>query len=76
MTRTFVNILTVVEYLYRPHYVEFPKDEAGFSLDDQYFVGSSGLLVKPVTEKGVNEASVYLPPNEVSSVRSPRDIDS
>ncbi|TCD66261.1 hypothetical protein EIP91_001590 [Steccherinum ochraceum] len=49
----------------RPHYVAFPKDEAGFSLDDQYFIGSSGLLVKPVTEKGATKASVYLPPNEI-----------
>ncbi|KAH8103606.1 alpha-glucosidase [Cristinia sonorae] len=49
----------------RPHYVAFPKDEAGFSLDDQYFIGSSGLLVKPVTEKGAKEATVYLPPNEL-----------
>ncbi|KAI0077196.1 alpha-glucosidase [Panus rudis PR-1116 ss-1] len=45
----------------RPHYVEYPKDENGFSLDDQFFVGSSGLLVKPVTQKGVTEATVYLP---------------
>ena len=49
--------------------MEYPKDEAGFSLDDQYFVGSSGLLVKPVTEKGAKEASVYLPPNEVSNLQ-------
>ncbi|THV06625.1 alpha-glucosidase [Dendrothele bispora CBS 962.96] len=45
----------------RPHYVEFPKDVKGFDLDDQFFVGSSGLLVKPVTDKGATEASVYLP---------------
>ncbi|THH27331.1 hypothetical protein EUX98_g6848 [Antrodiella citrinella] len=49
----------------RPHYVAFPKDEAGFSIDDQYMVGSSGLLVKPVTEKGAKEASVYFPANEI-----------
>ena len=45
----------------RPHFVAFPQDERGFSLDDQYFVGSSGLLVKPVTRKGVTEETVYLP---------------
>ncbi|PIL32749.1 hypothetical protein GSI_04864 [Ganoderma sinense ZZ0214-1] len=45
----------------RPHFVAFPRDERGFSLDDQYFVGSSGLLVKPVTRKGVTEETVYLP---------------
>ncbi|EKM81226.1 hypothetical protein AGABI1DRAFT_72105 [Agaricus bisporus var. burnettii JB137-S8] len=45
----------------RPHYVVFPKDKNGFDLDDQYFIGSSGILVRPVTEKGATEASVYLP---------------
>ncbi|PCH35732.1 glycoside hydrolase family 31 protein [Wolfiporia cocos MD-104 SS10] len=49
----------------RPHYVAFPRDEAGFALDDQYFLGSSGLLVKPVTEKGVTETAVYLADDEV-----------
>ncbi|KAI0944115.1 hypothetical protein AcV7_002026 [Taiwanofungus camphoratus] len=49
----------------RPHYVTFPQDEAGFAIDDQYFVGSSGLLVKPVVEKGVTEVSVYLPEDQV-----------
>lgn len=47
--------------LQRPHYVVFPKDKNGFDLDDQYFIGSSGLLVKPVTEKGAPETTVYLP---------------
>ncbi|GBE80864.1 Glucosidase 2 subunit alpha [Sparassis crispa] len=49
----------------RPHYVVFPKDEAGFAVDDQYFVGSSGLLVKPIVKKGVKEISVYLPEDQV-----------
>lgn len=49
----------------RPHYVAFPQDEAGFAIDDQYFVGSSGLLVKPITEKGVRETTVYLPEDQV-----------
>jgi hypothetical protein len=49
----------------RPHYVVFPEDEAGFSLDEQYFVGSSGLLVKPVTEQGVTESLVYLSEDQV-----------
>ncbi|KAG8907238.1 hypothetical protein FRB99_005062 [Tulasnella sp. 403] len=29
----------------RPQYVMFPKDPAGFALDNQYYLGSSGLLV-------------------------------
>ena len=42
----------------------FPQDEAGFSIDDQFYVGDSGLLVKPVTRPGVSEETVYLPENK------------
>ncbi|KAH8922813.1 glycoside hydrolase family 31 protein [Atractiella rhizophila] len=44
----------------RPQYVVFPDDKDGFAVDDQYFIGSSGLLVKPVTQEGATETSVYL----------------
>lgn len=43
----------------------FPKDKSGFAIDDQYYIGSSGLLVKPVTEKGAKEAKVYLGEDQV-----------
>lgn len=43
----------------------FPEDKNGFDIDDQYYIGSSGLLVKPVTEKGATEASVYLAEDQV-----------
>jgi len=49
----------------RPHYVVFPKDEQGFSIDNQWFVGGSGLLVKPVTQAGVDKIDVYLPEDQV-----------
>ncbi|KAJ7647840.1 glycoside hydrolase family 31 protein [Roridomyces roridus] len=49
----------------RPHYVMFPQDPKGFDLDDQYYIGSSGLLVKPITEKGVTQTTVYLAEDEV-----------
>ncbi|KAH9856749.1 alpha-glucosidase [Lenzites betulinus] len=49
----------------RPHYVAFPHDEAGFAIDDQFFIGSSGLLVKPVTRKSATEETVYLPEDQV-----------
>ncbi|KAF5375520.1 hypothetical protein D9615_009169 [Tricholomella constricta] len=58
---TSVNGLPVL----RPHYVMFPKDQNGFNIDDQYYIGSSGLLVKPVTEKDATEAKVYLPEDQV-----------
>ncbi|KAF7294010.1 Glycoside hydrolase family 31 protein [Mycena kentingensis (nom. inval.)] len=49
----------------RPHYVVFPKDPKGFAIDDQFFVGSSGLLVKPVTEKDATQTTVYLAEDQV-----------
>jgi len=49
----------------RPHYVMFPQDEAGFSVDDQFYLGNSGLLVKPVTRPGVTEETIYLPEDNI-----------
>ena len=46
----------------------FPNHKAGFSTDDQYFIGDSGLLVKPITEKDATEASVYLSESRVRRV--------
>jgi alpha 1,3-glucosidase len=51
----------------RPHYVAFPQDQKGWAIDDQYFVGGTGILVKPITQAGVTEANVYLPDAEVRS---------
>lgn len=44
----------------RPQYTVFPHDPKGFSLDEQYYIGSSGLLVKPVTAPGIAETEIYL----------------
>lgn len=38
----------------------FPDDEQGFGIDDQFYLGSSGLLCKPVTMRAATSASVYL----------------
>ena len=46
----------------------FPKDKAGFEMDDQYYIGSSGLLVKPITAKGVTETKVYLAEDQVRNI--------
>jgi alpha 1,3-glucosidase len=44
----------------------FPKDEAGFAIDDQYYIGDSGLLFKPVTTQGATTSTVYISDNQVS----------
>ncbi|GAA5935275.1 hypothetical protein JCM10213_003991 [Rhodosporidiobolus nylandii] len=44
----------------RPQYVVFPNDPKGFALGDQFYLGSSGLLVKPVAEEGATSQDVYI----------------
>ena len=43
-----------------PQYLMFPHDVAGFEIDDQYYVGNTGLLVKPAVEEGAESVDVYL----------------
>ena len=54
-----------LDFIFRPQFLVFPKDKAGFGLDDQYYIGSSGLLTKPVTVKDATEATVYLAEDQV-----------
>ena len=44
----------------RPQHLLFPHDEAGFTIDDQYYLGDSGLLVKPAVHEGERSVEVYL----------------
>ncbi|KAL7269929.1 glucosidase II [Rhizina undulata] len=48
----------------RPHFVMFPDDPAGFEIDDQFFLGDTGLLVKPVVTEVAQEQIVYIPDEE------------
>ncbi|QSL64936.1 hypothetical protein MERGE_002240 [Pneumocystis wakefieldiae] len=48
----------------RPQFLKFPDDENGFSIDDQFFLGDSGILVKPVTSEGATEIDVYFGDDE------------
>ncbi|SCV72067.1 BQ2448_4761 [Microbotryum intermedium] len=52
-SRTGVPIL-------RPQYVVFPNDPKGFDIEDQFYLGSTGLLAKPVVHEGVTQAEVYI----------------
>ncbi|KAF1996426.1 glycoside hydrolase family 31 protein [Amniculicola lignicola CBS 123094] len=44
----------------RPNFYIHPEDERGFAIDDQLYVGSTGLLAKPVTTEGATSVSVYI----------------
>lgn len=59
------GVRCLIRWACRPHYVMFPKDKQGFAVDNQYYIGSSGLLVKPVTDPGVEKTEVYLPESQV-----------
>jgi len=48
----------------RPHYYVHPSDTAAFALDDQLYLGSTGLLAKPVVTESADSVDIYLPPGE------------
>lgn len=49
----------------RPLFYETPDNEEVYAIDDEFFVGGSGLLVKPVTKEGTTVVDFYLPDDEV-----------
>lgn len=61
-----------VMLMIRPQYAVFPGDEAGYTVDDQYYVGDSGLLFKPVVTEGATSTDVYLADDQVSCFSSAR----
>lgn len=46
--------------------LEYPEDETGYRIEDQFYIGSSGLLVKPVTAADVHKTTLYLSDAQVS----------
>ncbi len=48
----------------RPQYYVYPDDEKGFAIDDQFYIGSTGLLAKPVTKEGTEQVDIYISEGE------------
>lgn len=48
----------------KPMFYEHPSEEKAFAIDDQLYLGNTGLLAKPVTTEGATSADVYLPEKE------------
>ncbi|KAJ6155437.1 hypothetical protein N7470_006003 [Penicillium chermesinum] len=48
----------------RPQYYAFPDDEQGFTIDDQLYLGDTGLLAKPVVTKDTFSTEIYLADDE------------
>ncbi|OLN93241.1 Glucosidase 2 subunit alpha 2 [Colletotrichum chlorophyti] len=49
----------------RPMFWTHPEEVTGFAVDDQFFVGSTGLLHKPVVEKDKESVDILIPDDEV-----------
>ncbi|KAK6352559.1 hypothetical protein TWF730_009383 [Orbilia blumenaviensis] len=49
----------------RPNFVVHPDDEDGFEIDDQAYIGDTGLLVKPVVGEGVEKVDIHLGDDEI-----------
>lgn len=49
----------------RPMFWTHPSEEAGFAIDDQLFVGSTGILAKPVVHKDTFSVNIWIPDDEV-----------
>ncbi|KAK8187127.1 glycosyl hydrolases family 31-domain-containing protein [Phyllosticta capitalensis] len=48
----------------RPNFYVHPTDEKGFAIDDQLYVGDTGLLAKPVTTEGATSVDIYIADDE------------
>lgn len=48
----------------RPHFYVHPGDEKAFAIDDQFYIGDTGLLAKPVVSEGAESVEIYLPAGE------------
>lgn len=51
---------TIGAPIIRPNFYVHPEDERGFAVDDQLYIGSTGLLAKPATKEGADSVSVYI----------------
>ncbi|XP_052747810.1 neutral alpha-glucosidase AB [Galleria mellonella] len=57
----------------RPLFQQYPKEEATFTIDNEYLLGDR-LLVRPVVESGVTSVKVYLPGADTQTLWY--DVDS
>jgi alpha 1,3-glucosidase len=48
----------------------FPDDEHGFAIDNQVYLGDTGMLVHPVVEQSAETVEVYIAETEVPPIYS------
>ncbi|KAK9487295.1 glycosyl hydrolases family 31-domain-containing protein [Lipomyces starkeyi] len=49
----------------RPLFLLAPDNEDALGIDDQFFFGETGLLVKPIVQEGATSTEIYLPDEEI-----------
>jgi mannosyl-oligosaccharide alpha-1,3-glucosidase len=45
--------------------MQVPEDDEGFKMDNQVYLGDTGILIHPVVHQGEDKVDVYLGENEV-----------
>jgi mannosyl-oligosaccharide alpha-1,3-glucosidase len=45
--------------------MQFPDDEQGYAIENQVYLGDTGILVHPVTQAGAESVDVYIAEAEV-----------
>lgn len=48
----------------RPLFYDNLENQESYDIEDEFFVGNSGLLVKPVTDEGVSSIDIFIPSTE------------
>jgi alpha 1,3-glucosidase len=49
----------------KPMFYTHPTEEGGFDVDDQFFVGNTGILVKPIVQENQESTEIFIPDAEV-----------
>ena len=53
--------------------MQFPDDEAAFAMEDQVYLGDTGILIHPVVQKDAKSVDVYLGEAEVYPLKTCAD---
>jgi alpha-glucosidase (family GH31 glycosyl hydrolase) len=49
--------------------MQLPEDEHGFTIDDQAYLGDTGILIHPVTKQAAESVDMYIGESEVFHYR-------
>lgn len=62
-TTFYQNYLTGSVFL-KPVWYDSPRDDSLFGISDQFFIGDSGIMVKPITEESTTSTQIVFPDDE------------